>query len=201
MRDDARTEPRRWWLCFFYLYKIGFDRSCASEDRYQHAHFAFFGLDLFDRAVEILKRPIHYFYRFPHLEQNLGLGPQCPFFHLLRDFPDLMLRYFRRIGSVPYEASDLRRILDDVPGFVVEQHVDEDISGEELAARDLALAALAEFLHPLHRHQHGADLLLHVHRPHPFLERGLGLPLVARVGVDDVPFPVGFRLWRYFDRG
>src|ERR1700730_6148682 len=138
MRDDARTERRRWSLCFFYLYKIEFDRSCASEDRYQHAHFAFFGLDLFHRAVEILKRPIHYFYSFSHLEQNLRLGPERPFFHLLGDLADLMLRYFRRIGRVTDEAGNLRRILDDVPGFVVEQHVHEDISGKEFAARDLA---------------------------------------------------------------
>ena len=75
----------------------------------------------------------------PTSNSTLGLGRSAPFFHLLGDFADFGLRHFGRHGRMADEAGDLRRILDHVPGLVVELHVDEDVAGEEFAARDLAL--------------------------------------------------------------
>src|ERR1700691_2684277 len=92
---------------------------------------------------------------------------------------------------MPDEAGNLRRILDDVPGLVVEHHLDEDVPGEKFAARDFARAALAEFLYALNRDQHLADFFFLMKRAYPLLERGLGLVLVARIGVDDIPLHYG----------
>src|SRR5260370_24741781 len=86
------------------------------------------------------------------------------------------------------EAGYLRSILDDVPSLVVENHLDEDVPGEELAAGDFARAALAEFLDPLDRDQHFANSFLHVEGADLLLEGGLGLVLIAPAGMDDIPF-------------
>src|SRR5271170_3742361 len=129
--------------------------------------------------------------RLALLEQHLGLGPERALLHLLLDFLDLGHRHFGRIGGMPDEAGDFRRILYDVPGLVVAHHLHEDIAGEKFAAGDLARTALAEFLHALDRHQHLADLFFLVERADPLLEGGLGLVLVARVGVDDIPLHRG----------
>src|SRR5208282_819070 len=187
---------RRIDCCFvasglLYLHKVQFDRSCTAEDRDQNAHLALFGLDFLDGAVEVLERAVNDFDRLAHLEQHLGLGPQGPFFHLLLDLCDFGHRNFGRIGGVSDEAGNFRRVLDDVPGLVVEHHLHEDVAGEKLAAGNLARAALAEFLHALDRHQHLADLVFFVERAHPLLERSLGLVLVARIGMDDIPFHRG----------
>src|SRR6266853_3804698 len=89
------------------------------------------------------------------------------------------------------KAGYLRRILDYVPGLVVKDHLNEDVPGEKLAAGHLARAALAELLDPLDRHQHLANSLLHVERADSLLKRGLGLMLVARIGMDNIPFHRG----------
>src|SRR5208282_112625 len=174
-----------------YLHKVELDRGCAAEDRDENAHLALFGLDFLDGAVEVLERAVNDFDRLADLEQHLGLGPQRPFFHLLLDLFNFGHRNFGRIGGMSDEAGDFRRVLDYVPGLVVEHHLHEDVAGEKLAAGNLARAALAEFLHALDRHQHLADFLFLVKRAHPLLERGLGLVLVARVGMDDIPFHRG----------
>src|SRR5579885_45936 len=83
------------------------------------------------------------------------------------------------------EAGDLRSVLDNVPGFIVEDHVHEDVTREKLARGDFALSALAQFLHALDRHQHLADFVFHMQGAHALFERGLGL--VARVRVHHVP--------------
>src|SRR6266446_682859 len=89
------------------------------------------------------------------------------------------------------EAGYLRGVLDYMPGLVIKDHLNEDVAGEELAAGDLARAALAEFLNPLDRDQHLANPLFHVERSDPLLEGGFRLVLVARVGMDDIPFHRG----------
>src|SRR5262249_25117650 len=120
-------------------------------------------------------------------EQHLGLGPQRSLLHLLLDPKNLGFGHLGRIGGVSDEPGDLGCVFDHVPGFIVENHVDEDVAWEELARRDLALAALAQFLHAFDRHQHLADLPVHVERAYALLEGGLGLVLIARVRVDHVP--------------
>src|SRR5208282_4837590 len=139
---------RRIDCCFvasglLYLHKVQFDRSCTAEDRDQNAHLALFGLDFLDGAVEVLERAVNDFDRLAHLEQHLGLGPQGPFFHLLLDLCDFGHRNFGRIGGVSDEAGNFRRVLDDVPGLVVEHHLHEDVAGEKLAAGNLARARSA----------------------------------------------------------
>src|SRR5271167_2320312 len=174
-----------------YLHKVELDRSCAAEDRNENADLALLGLDFLDGAVEVLEGTVDDLDRLAHFEQHLGLGPERTLLHLLLDFLDLGHRDFGRIGGMPDEAGDFRRILYDVPGLVVEHHLHEDIAGEKFAAGDLARTALAEFLHALDRHQHLADLFFLVERADPLLEGGLGLVLVARVGVDDIPLHRG----------
>src|SRR5208282_4643093 len=124
---------RRIDCCFvasglLYLHKVQFDRSCTAEDRDQNAHLPLFGLDFLDGAVEVLERAVNDFDRLAHLEQHLGLGPQRPFFHLLLDLCDFGHWNFGRIGGVSDEAGNFRRVLDDVPGLVVEHHLHKDVA-------------------------------------------------------------------------
>src|SRR4030095_261830 len=85
-----------------------------------------------------------------------------------------------------HEPGHLGRRFDDVPGLVVELHVDEDVPGEEHPRRGL-LAALNELDDLLGRHQHLAEVLLLAERLDALLERGLRLVLVARVRMHHVP--------------
>src|SRR5208337_2597368 len=144
------------WLSlgFLYLHKVELDRSCAAENRDENTHFALLRLDFLDGAVEVLEGAVDDFDRFADFEQHLGLGPERALLHLLLDFFYLGHRHFGRISRVPDEAGNFRRILDYVPGIVVEHHLHEDVAGEKLAARDFARAAFAEFLHALDRYQH-----------------------------------------------
>src|SRR5262249_33279365 len=84
------------------------------------------------------------------------------------------------------EPGDLRGSLHDVPGLVVELHVDQDVPGEEHPGGRL----LAPFdqLHDLFgRHQDVSELVLLAESPDALLQGRLGLLLVAGVGVNDVP--------------
>src|SRR5262249_8548477 len=73
-----------------------------------------------------------------------------------------------------------------MPGVVVQLHVDEDVAREELPRRDLRLS-LHELLHLLGRNQNLAEVLLLTERLHALLEGGLRLLLGARVGMNNVP--------------
>src|SRR2546427_3930699 len=92
----------------------------------------------------------------PCSKSTLGFGLTAPLGHLVRDLAHLGLgdgRDGARVGRAAEEAGDLGGRLDDVPGLVVELHVDEDVAGEELARRGLLLP-LDQLDHLLRRHQY-----------------------------------------------
>ena len=95
------------------------------------------------------------------------------------------LRDRRRVRAAE-EAGDLRRVLDQVEGLLVEVHLDEHVAGEELARRR-ALLALDQLHHGLRRDEDVAELLGQARLADAIEQRELRLVLVARVGVDDVP--------------
>ena len=57
-----------------------------------------------------------------------------------------------RAAAAAEKAGDLRRVLDQMPAFVGQIHLDKDIAGEEFAF-GIDLGAAADFDHFLGRHQ------------------------------------------------
>src|SRR5262249_14337615 len=93
------------------------------------------------------------------------------------------------------EAHHLRRLLHEMPAFVVDAHglavaraldLHQHVAREELALA-LALLPAAHLDHFLGRHQHLAELLLHLGACDPVDQGTAHLVLEARIGVHDVP--------------
>src|SRR5206468_2099579 len=114
------------------------------------------------------------------------LRAYCPFFHLMRDPRHFLVRHGSRLSGAANESRDLRRRPHQVPGVVIQLHVNEDVAGEELPRRDLRLT-LHELLHLLGRNQDLAEELLLAERLDALFEGRLRLLLRARVGMNDVP--------------
>src|SRR5260370_26885326 len=87
-------------LSSFNLNKVQFYRRRPAENRYQDPNFPLFRAYFFDRAVKILEGTINNLYRFPDLEQDLGLGLERPFLHLFGDLADLRFQYLGWRGGM-----------------------------------------------------------------------------------------------------
>src|SRR5262245_38580541 len=174
------------------LDEVELDGRGASEDADQDAQLALVGLHLFDHPVEVLERAVDHLHVLALLEQHLGLRLDRALLHLVRDLAHLRLRDRLdgfRIGRAPEKPRDLRRRLDDVPGLVVEAHVDQDVAREELPGRRLLLP-----FHPvddlLRRHQDLTEQIGVAEPADALFEGSLHLVLVARVRVHHVPLSV-----------
>src|SRR5205823_3956225 len=95
----------------------------------------------------------------------------------------------RRPRGVAHEPGDLGRVLDEVPGTVVELHLHEDVAGEELPLRR-PLLPLHHLHHVLHGDEDVAEEFVERVLLDLLLEGLLRLVLEARVRVDHVPFLV-----------
>ena len=84
------------------------------------------------------------------------------------------------------ETSNTGGVAHNVPGMFIDDHVDEDISREDLTWDDLFLAVLDLDL-IFNRYDHIEDHVAHVGRVDQALKIGLDLILIARIRVDDVP--------------
>ena len=189
LRDDLLRHAR---LRLLHLHEVELDGRGAPEDADQHAQLALVGLHLLDHAVEVLERPVDHLHLLALLEEHLGLRLDRPLLHLVRDLAHLGLGDGRDgvgVGGAAEEARDLRRRLHDVPGLVVEPHVDEDVAGEELPRRRLLLA-LDQLDDLLRRDQDLAEEVGLAEPADALLERRLHLVLVARVRVHHVPLPI-----------
>jgi hypothetical protein len=91
------------------------------------------------------------------LELQLSVRPRRAFGHLL-----VMSRpSFSEIGdglrASPNEALSPSGGFDDVPGFVGQRHVDQDVSGEELPRREFSCDPLRA-RRPFRRHENVSEL-------------------------------------------
>src|SRR5712664_876613 len=172
-----------------HLHEVQLDGRGAAEDRDQHPHAPLVGVHFLHRAVEVRERSVHHAHVVAFLELHFRLRLQRSLGELGREPRDLVLADRGRLGGVADESGDLRRVLHQVPGAVVQLHLDEDIAGEELALRG-ALLPLHHLDHVLHRDEDVPEELLERVLLDLLLEALLGLVLEARVRVDHVPFLV-----------
>src|SRR5438309_7056857 len=179
-------------LRLLHLHEVELDGGGAPEDADQHAQLPLVRLHLLHHAVEVLEGAVDHLHLLALLEEHLGLRLDRPLGHLVRDLAHLGLGDGgdgARVGRAAEEAGDLGRRLDDVPGLVVELHVDEDVAGEELARRGLLLP-LDQLDHLLRRHQYLAEQVRLAEPADTLLEGRLHLVLVAGVRVHHVPAPL-----------
>src|SRR4051794_10175871 len=175
-----------------------FDRSLAAEDGYQHLELGRVLVDLGDLTGEVRERAGDHLHGFADRE----LSPARDLVrHLAVQQPvDLGLGQRDRLVGRADEARDARRALDDLPGVLVEVHVDQHVAGHgPLLHRDLLVV-----LHLLHRLRGDDDLPDRtglVQRGHAVLEVLLDLVLVPGIGVDDVPAKHGEPLQNLLNDG
>ena len=89
-------------------------------------------------------------------------------------------------GPRPDEPRHLRGAADEVPRFICQLHLDQDISGIELLGAD-PLLALADLHDLLHGHHDPGDVILQAEDLGALLDRRRDLVLEPRVGVHDEP--------------
>src|SRR5204863_2201225 len=117
------------------------DRGCPAEDRHRDLDPRLLLVDLLDNAVERGERPVGNADLLADLEGNRWLRPFDPLLDLAHDARRLGLADRRRPAAAAEKAGDLGGVLDEMPGLVVEIHLDQHIPGEELAFRaDLGAA-------------------------------------------------------------
>src|SRR5690606_33961798 len=92
----------------------------------------------------------------------------------------------RLVCRTTNEAHHTRRLFYQVPGVVVQHHLDQHVTGEELALAATLLAA-AHHHHFFSGHQHVAEQVLHAGQRDALFQRLLHLALEAGVGVNHVP--------------
>jgi len=104
---------------------------------------------------------------------------------LLLDRSDLALGHGRWMAAAN-EAADFWRVFDEMPGLIVEIHLDEDVARIEGARAHAGLAAAA-LLHVLLRDQDVPEAAFHAGLLDALLEGELHFVFVARVGLNDIP--------------
>ena len=172
-------------------------RGGPTEDLHHHPDLLLVRHHLVDEAREVRERPAHDADVLALLEADLRLRLDRAFLDLLRHARDFVVVDRRRAVAAADEAGDLRRVLHDVPGLVGQLHVDEDVAGEELAARR-ALLALHHLDHVLLGNQDLVEQLLLAERARA-LEQGLlrlGLVTRSRCGRCTTSWSSGFRYGR-----
>src|SRR5579872_7257920 len=180
-------EPATLGLYLLDLRILELDRGRTAEDRNRDLEPRFLLVDLLDDAVERGERPVRDAHLLADLEADRRLRPLDPFLHLAHDPRRLGLADRRRPGALAAEkAGDLGGVLDQMPGLVVEIHLDQHVAGKELAlGADLRAALDLDDL--LGRHQDlveavGEALLLGL-----LADRGRDLFLEPGIDVDHVP--------------
>src|ERR1700686_1316712 len=168
------------------LHEIELDRGGAAEDRDQHPDPTLVGVHFLDRAVEVGEGAVDHADVVALLELDLGLRLERALGELGGQPRDLRFGDGRRVGGVPDEAGDLGRVLHQVPGAVVQLHLDQDVTREELAL-GRALLTLHHLDDVLHRDEDVAEELFEGVLLDALLERLLRLVLEARVRVHHVP--------------
>src|SRR5690606_18390870 len=119
--------------------------------------------------------------------QHLGTRLIHAILHLLHDLLDLLLGdRGRLVGGTADKARDLGRGLHQVPRLVVHFHLDEDVTGEELALGDRFLvgAHFHDFFDP---HEDLPGPFLHARPSYAIDQRALHGLLEARIGVNHIP--------------
>jgi hypothetical protein len=171
-------------------------RGCPAEDRHRDLDPRFLLVDLLDDAVERGERSVGDAHLLADLEGDRRLRPLDPLLDLAHDPRRLVLADRRRAAAAAEKAGDLGGVLDEVPGRVVEVHLDQHIAGKEFAlGTDLGAALDLDDL--LGRHQDLLEALGHALLLGLLADRGRHLLLKAGVDVDHVPVARHASVLRY----
>src|SRR3954471_24316569 len=113
-----------------HLHEIELDRRRAAEDGHEHPHASLVRVHFLDGTVEVREGSVDDPHVVAFLELHLRLGLERPLRKLGGEPGDLVLAHRWRPGGIADESGDLRRVLDEVPGAVVQLHLHEDVAGE-----------------------------------------------------------------------
>src|SRR5690554_1155889 len=169
------------------LVEVELHRGGTAEDLDENADLLLLLVDFLDGSGEVLEVA----FNDAHLV-TLGVligggGGEGSLFDPIGDLLDLALRDGRGLAIVSTdEPDDLGRVFNDVPGLVVEVHLDENVPVIELLFPLTALAVT----HLDDGFDGDIDLLeiaFGALIADPFFQSQLGLILVARVSLNDVP--------------
>src|SRR5690606_22994982 len=157
------------------------------EDRDRHADFAFLVVDFLDAAVEVRERAFLDADGFANFEENLGTRFFHAFFHLGKNLFDFLFGdRGRTIAGAAEETRDAIGALDQVPGFVGEIHLDQDIAREN-ATLGNRLATVLDFDDFLGGHENAAERILQPGTLDAFDQGLMDAFFHARIDMDDVP--------------
>src|SRR5690606_9271416 len=113
------------------LDEIQFDRRRSPEDTDQNSHLTFVALHLFHRPVVIGEGTVDDLHALADIEENLRLRTRRTLGHLVGNLAHFRFRDRIRLGGAADETRHLGRRLDDVPGFVVQLHLHQDVPRKE----------------------------------------------------------------------
>src|SRR5690606_37048616 len=127
----------------FDLAEIELDGRGTTENRDRDAHLALLVIDVLDVAVEVGEGALFDADHFAHFEQHLWTRFFHARLHLGEDLFHFLFGNGRgAVARATEEAGDAGGVLDQVPGFVGQLHLDQDVTRENAALADGLLAAL-----------------------------------------------------------
>ena len=128
----------------------------------------------------------------PYLEIELGFE-----LRLVRGLQDTLCLSVSKRYRVLFradKAGDTSSIAHNIPGTLIDNHVNQHISREDFMRNDFLLAVFLDFNFLFHRNHHVEDHLLHASGVDQALKVGLYFVLVAGIGMNHIPGPAGIVL-------
>ncbi len=163
------------------------DGGLAAEDGDHDLDLACIGHNLGNRAIELSERTVGHLHRLTDLEVRGGLLRSLAA-RALHDLVVLVAGQRLGVALAAHETGDARRVANGGPAAVVQLHADEHVAREHLLLALHATATLLDLGDHLRGDLDAEDVVLETHGLDALLEIRLHLVLVARVGVQHVPF-------------
>ena len=165
----------------------------AAEDVDGDAKLAALRIDLLDNAVLRLERTVSNLYGIADFEGDGGADGFFTFLNLGKHRINLTLAHGSRTILCACKTDDTIHLLDEEPGLLDklivlggEIHVYDDIAGEEFLLC-LGFLTTLDFGYDLCRHQHLADVVLHLFGYDTSGDTLAHLSFHAREDLDDIP--------------
>src|SRR5260221_2764799 len=185
LRRDARTAPPCSHLLDLGIFE--FDGGRASEDRDRDLEPRFLLVDLLDNPVERGERSVGDAPLLADLIGNRRLRPFAAFLHLPHDARRLGFADRRGPSTLAAEKpGNLGGVFDEMPGLVVEIHLDQHVAGKEFAL-GIDLGAAFDFDDLFGRHEDLVEALAEALLLGLFTDRLRHLLLEAGINVDHIP--------------
>src|SRR5690606_35478166 len=169
-------------LAELQLYRRG-----ATEDQNRDLNATLLVVDLFDHTIEIGERTVCNSNDLTRLEQRLRLRLVAAVSNATQDSLGFLIGDWRRlIRRATDEAHHTRRILDQVPRTFGHIHLNQDVTGKELALT-LALLPVTHLHDFFSGDQNLAEMIFHTGKLDALDQRTHDMLLVTRVSMNHVP--------------